>query len=146
MILPPSEIKSLTGYVRASAQVRWLRRHGWRFVINAKGHPVVAIMERNRKIGAPGREPLPAILAIEELRTLSRDIPYRYGGVYFLWRDEELLYIGQTFLFGQRIGKHEFDARIPFTRCTFIVCADKYLRVDLEAAYIRAHRPPYNRK
>lgn len=48
MILPRSEIKSLTGYVRASAQVRWLREHGWRFTVNALGEPVVALAEFNR--------------------------------------------------------------------------------------------------
>jgi hypothetical protein len=50
VILAPSEIKALTGYVRASAQVRWLRRHGWRFTVNALGDPVVALAEFNRKL------------------------------------------------------------------------------------------------
>ncbi|HEY3679018.1 MAG TPA: DUF4224 domain-containing protein [Bradyrhizobium sp.] len=48
MILPRSEVKALTGYVRASAQVRWLRRHGWRFIVNGLGEPVVAQAEFNR--------------------------------------------------------------------------------------------------
>lgn len=50
MILPASEIKTLTGYVRASAQVRWLRRHGWRFTVNALGDPIVALAEFNRHL------------------------------------------------------------------------------------------------
>ena len=48
MILSLSEIKTLTGYVRASAQIRWLRRHGWRFTVNALGHPTVFVAEANR--------------------------------------------------------------------------------------------------
>jgi hypothetical protein len=48
VILAPSDIKQLTGYVRATAQVRWLRRHGWRFTVNALGAPVVAQAEFNR--------------------------------------------------------------------------------------------------
>jgi hypothetical protein len=48
MILPRSELRSLTGYVRASAQIRWLRRHGWRFTVNALDEPVVALAEFNR--------------------------------------------------------------------------------------------------
>lgn len=48
MILSPDDLKGLTGYVRASAQVRWLRRHGWRFTVNALGLPVVALAEFNR--------------------------------------------------------------------------------------------------
>jgi hypothetical protein len=147
MILPRSVVQELTGYTRASAQVRWLRKHGWRFVINAKGRVIVALAERNRKIGPPLQEPLPAILAIDDLRKLSRDIPVRQGGgVYFLWCGDELLYIGQTMRFGQRIGDHEYQARIPFEWSTFIVCPDQGARVELEEAYIRLYRPPYNRK
>jgi hypothetical protein len=144
VILAPSEIQQLTGYVRPSAQVRWLRRHGWRHVVNAKGRPVVARAERNRHLPLPVIE-APAILSPDELRELPRHA-HRCGGVYFLWRDQDLLYVGHTWLFGQRIGSHEFAGRIPFTWCTFIVCDDKVAREDLEAAYIRAYRPPYNRK
>jgi hypothetical protein len=50
VILPPSEIKTLTGYVRASAQVRWLRQHGWRFTVNALGQPIVAQGEFDRHL------------------------------------------------------------------------------------------------
>lgn len=48
MILPKSELRPLTGYVRASAQARWLRAHGWKFTVNALGEPVVALAEFNR--------------------------------------------------------------------------------------------------
>jgi hypothetical protein len=48
VFLSSEELKKLTGYQRASAQVRWLRRHGWRFTVNALGEPVVAMAEFNR--------------------------------------------------------------------------------------------------
>jgi hypothetical protein len=48
VILESSDIEQLTGYVRSSAQARWLRRHGWRFTVNALGAPVVALAEFNR--------------------------------------------------------------------------------------------------
>jgi hypothetical protein len=48
--LSDADIIALTGYVRASAQVRWLRRHGWRFSVNALGHPVIATAEWSRKM------------------------------------------------------------------------------------------------
>lgn len=50
MIVHKDDLKQLTGYSRASAQVRWLRRNGWRFTVNALGYPVVAIAEFNRKL------------------------------------------------------------------------------------------------
>jgi hypothetical protein len=91
--------------------------------------------------------PLPAVLSIDDLRKLSRHIPVRQGGgVYFLWSGDELLYIGQTALFGRRIGDHEYQRRIPFEWTTFIVCPDQGARVELEETYIRLYRPPYNRK
>ena len=48
MFLTPLEIQRLTGYTRPSAQIRWLRHHGWRFTVNALGDPVVALAESNR--------------------------------------------------------------------------------------------------
>lgn len=48
MFLTSQEVQRLTGYVRSSAQIRWLRRNGWRFTVNALGAPVVALAEFNR--------------------------------------------------------------------------------------------------
>jgi Domain of unknown function (DUF4224) len=48
MIVPPDDIKHLTGYTRASAQARWLRHNGWKYTVNALGAPVVALAEFNR--------------------------------------------------------------------------------------------------
>ena len=48
MFLTHDEIRTLTGYRRASAQVRWLRRHGYRFSVNGLGAPIVALAEFNR--------------------------------------------------------------------------------------------------
>lgn len=42
MFLTAAELAELTGYVRPSAQVRWLRARHWRFELNAAGHPRVA--------------------------------------------------------------------------------------------------------
>jgi hypothetical protein len=50
MILPVTEVRRITGYQRPSAQVRWLRKHGWKFTVNALGEPVVAVAEFNRKL------------------------------------------------------------------------------------------------
>jgi hypothetical protein len=60
MFLTPTDISQLTGYTRASAQIRWLRRNGWRFNVNALGEPVVATAEFNRHMvggRAPAQEP-----------------------------------------------------------------------------------------
>lgn len=48
MLLTAADLISLTGYRRASAQARWLRRHGWRFTVDGLGVPKVAVAEFNR--------------------------------------------------------------------------------------------------
>jgi hypothetical protein len=57
VIIAKADLVTLTGYVRVSAQIRWLRRHGWKFIVNGLGDPIVAIAEFNRHMvggkGAP---------------------------------------------------------------------------------------------
>ena len=43
-------LKVLTGYTFHSAQARWLRKNGWRYTVNALGHPLVAMAELNRRL------------------------------------------------------------------------------------------------
>ena len=66
MILAPSDLRSLTGYTRASAQVRWLREHGWKFTVNGLGDPVVALAEFNRHMvgGKAARNQEPSFEAL----------------------------------------------------------------------------------
>lgn len=48
--MPQADLKALTGYVRVTAQIRWLARHGWRFEVNGIGEPIVALAEFNRHL------------------------------------------------------------------------------------------------
>jgi len=60
MFLTASELEDLTGYKRPTAQIRWLRRHGWRHTVNGLGLPKVDVAEKNRKmVGGtrPAQEP-----------------------------------------------------------------------------------------
>jgi len=50
VFLTSQELQRLTGYVRSSAQVRWLRKNGWRFTVNGLKEPVVAVAESERKL------------------------------------------------------------------------------------------------
>ena len=56
MFISAAAMERLTGYRRSSAQIRWLRRNGWRFSVNGLNAPVVAFAEFERKlVSAPGR-------------------------------------------------------------------------------------------
>jgi hypothetical protein len=50
MFLTSQEVQRLTGYVRPSAQIRWLRKNGWRFTVNGLKEPIVAAAESERKL------------------------------------------------------------------------------------------------
>jgi hypothetical protein len=50
VFLSSCDMNRLTGYVRPSAQARWLRRNGYRFTVNGLGEPVVAEAEAARKL------------------------------------------------------------------------------------------------
>lgn len=41
MLLDSADVQSLTGFIRPSKQIEWLRREGFTFRIGADGHPRV---------------------------------------------------------------------------------------------------------
>lgn len=61
MFLSPQDIERLTGKKRHSAQVRWLRKKGYKIEVNGLGEPILAVAEYNRKNvgGAAAREEEP---------------------------------------------------------------------------------------
>lgn len=50
MFLTPEQIAELTGRIRASQQLAWLRDHGWRHETNAAGRPIVMVAEAERHL------------------------------------------------------------------------------------------------
>jgi excinuclease UvrABC nuclease subunit len=85
------------------------------------------------------------ILPIEQLRALP-ECGRNDAGVYFLWRDDELLYIGRSKNIHNRLLRHPRGV-IPFTRHTVLSIDYETLgwRIGLdEAAYIAHYSPPYN--
>lgn len=50
MLLTDEEVEQLTQYKRPADQRRWLREHGFRFVIGARGRPRVARAEAERHL------------------------------------------------------------------------------------------------
>lgn len=50
MFVSKEDLETLTGFSRRSAQIRWLTRRGFRFLLNALGNPVVAVEEVSGKL------------------------------------------------------------------------------------------------
>ena len=61
MFLTVDELQRLTGKKRHSAQIDWLKGHGYRFTVNGLGQPIVAIAESTRKLvgGSAARQEEP---------------------------------------------------------------------------------------
>lgn len=60
MFLSQNEIERLTGRKRYSAQVKWLKAHGYRFTVNGLNQPIVAVAESTRKlVGGASRQQEP---------------------------------------------------------------------------------------
>jgi hypothetical protein len=85
------------------------------------------------------------ILALDRLRLLPR-CGRSDAGIYFLWRDDELLYIGRSKNIHNRLLRHPKGA-IPYTHHTCLVIDYDSLgwqHSPIEAAYISHYSPPFN--
>lgn len=50
IFLSDIEVQQLTGRYRPTAQCKWLRKHSWKFTVNALGNPIVATAEAERHL------------------------------------------------------------------------------------------------
>lgn len=91
--------------------------------------------------------------AVRSLETQTSDVeamlaplerrPSHVTGVYFLYCDDTLLYVGGSSNCIFRIGQHVNEGRIPFNGYAVLACALRKI-AEVEERYIRHFRPPYN--
>lgn len=94
------------------------------------------------------------LLDIEALRKLPDDVMVvDEQCVYFLWKGDELLYVGASGEVSHRIGRHIRDRRfrsaqsgvfIDFNRTTFLEVPDRRQLWEIESAYQHQYNPPCN--
>jgi hypothetical protein len=95
------------------------------------------------------------VLPLGELRYLEHAAFIQEPGVYFLWKRDELVYIGQSACIAERIYQHTLNASrkdgwtrgrpIDFDLPTALPVPWPY-QLAVEAVYLRAYRTPENRK
>ncbi len=86
------------------------------------------------------------LLSQEQLRELpgpGREI--NVAGVYFLWRNRDLQYVGVSNECGRRLRHHERSGEIPHDRASLLRVEWPW-NLAYEAAYIDAYQPPLNRR
>jgi hypothetical protein len=143
LFLSHNEIAQLTGYVRSADQIKWLRSHGFKFEVNAKGMPVVL----RPKEEAPGMEPnfpsmqYPANLLDKETLIGRSQTVQRICAVYFLISDNEIVYVGCSTDFNARLISHIGTKQ--FDRYAYIHCEQEDLPW-LEKLYIAKFKPKLN--
>lgn len=74
--------------------------------------------------------------------TIDEVPPLHAAVVYFLWHEDECVYVGQTHKIYTRIIQHKTDKL--FTRVSYIRIKEKKDMVDVELHYIRSINPFYN--
>jgi len=94
------------------------------------------------------------ILDLEALRNLQSDVmEVKDPCLYFLWKNDELLYIGGTTQSCDRIKRHIRDRNyksaingrpVPFNCYTFLEVHDRFELWKLEEQYQKHYDPPYN--
>jgi hypothetical protein len=76
---------------------------------------------------------------------MKREAEVSASHIYFLFHDEALLYIGSSQRVSARIDQHIRQGQIPFNNHQVMaVEPDKWL--EIEAALIKKHQPPLNRR
>jgi hypothetical protein len=73
-----------------------------------------------------------------------RQLPELSIGIYFLFQGDALQYIGQSSAVYERVSTHRRQRKIPFDNWRFVNTTLAELDT-VEATYIHAFRPPYNR-
>lgn len=94
------------------------------------------------------------LLDLEALRKLPDDAMAADDiSLYFLWKDDELLYVGASTQVADRVARHVRDRRyrsaqsgvfIDFNRATFLAVPDRRELWPLESAYQHQYDPPCN--
>jgi hypothetical protein len=79
-----------------------------------------------------------------ERHLIEENVTNLYNGpaVYFLWQGEDVVYVGQTTLFWERVGRHCQEK--SFDRISYIRCEKEDL-LAMERAAIYKYRPKLNK-
>jgi len=84
---------------------------------------------------------------IEELNESSMTLQGACSGVYFLFHDNELVYIGQGWNCLLRVAEHtRKDSEKIFDRWSYIQIDGEAERKDVERELVKKLKPKYNRK
>ena len=79
-----------------------------------------------------------------DLNTLDKVFIKSKRGIYFLYKEDELVYIGMTTNFSSRLNSHIADDTKEFDSYRFLDVNDNVNLNNIEEKYIRKYKPLYN--
>jgi excinuclease UvrABC nuclease subunit len=83
---------------------------------------------------------------LEQLKKTAKKLEGNTPGIYFLFNDDELVYIGKGWNCLLRVAEHtRRDSNKVFTSWEYVQIDDKEKYDELEKSLIREFRPQYNR-
>lgn len=82
------------------------------------------------------------LVNLEELKRI-RDELCVYCGIYFLFKDDDIVYIGQSVNIHQRVTTHKNNQQKDFDSYSYVLC-DKEDLMMYETAYLIKFKPKYN--
>jgi excinuclease UvrABC nuclease subunit len=84
---------------------------------------------------------------LEELKRNGSQLTGACSGVYFLFNNDDLVYVGEGWNCFLRVAEHTRKDRFKeFTSWNFIHMKDKMQRKDLERQVKREFKPKYNKR
>lgn len=146
-LLSPREVAARLGVSRSSAY-ELMRRCMQHMVIGSRTIRVSEVAlrtfeaQRTSSIEQPAG--IPAQLASLSGVIGRYDPRHQVPHVYLLISGEQIVYVGQTLTIHRRVHKH-IEARKIFDHALFLEVPGDRLRL-VEAAFIKAFRPPLNRE
>ena len=136
-----------TGYTDDAVRAKiiggfWSQRRHW--ILSPDGDILVSPQAHLKPERKRPRCELQNVNMLRLAAAHTTDLPIGVG-VYFLFRDDELLYVGKSKHLLMRVGQHMAEGKIPFNRVSWLNYPQEELS-RMEAAYIYLLKPSLNQK
>ena len=167
IFLATEDLRILTGHARKAHQIAYLEKDGIAFILNACGQPVVRVADvcgytEEEPVKATDRimDPFNGIAPltwthqnmhrfmikrdkiVDDSVLYSVDSDIDVPGVYFLIKDNEIMYVGISYSIQARLLQHKKSGKI-FDRISHIEIPVLVME-SVESVYIHALNPPWN--
>lgn len=141
MFLSEEELADLTGCRTHWARVKWMQKNGIPHGVRPDGSPIV-VREHLQEVAEKRRtwdDPFPSVWDL----MMTKSVPRRTCGVYFLFLGKNLVYVGMTTNFFLRMASHMAGEK-QFDSVVLLKTPEEDLR-GLEGEMIARYQPLYNK-